>query len=363
MTEIAIDARLIRSGGIGSYIQSLLEGLAHVPAPYRYTLLGRPQDAIQSRYPSFRCKTVSTPVYSLLEHAAVPIALRGADLFHIPHYNVPFGVRAPLVTTIHDLIHIQFPGALRSRWALIYARELLSYALRKAKAIIVGSQATASALVEFCGAAERKIRFISYELPRTLVDATADESILAECSLRREEFFLFVGQLKPHKNIAGLVEAFAHFSKRDPTHRLVLVSYVSDPRIDLDYMIEARGLAGKVILLRKISFGRLKALYQSATALVLPSFAEGLGLPVIEAMALGTPVIASDIPAIREAAGDAGILVDPRSPEALASAMSELVSLGGLRTDMVCRGRRHISKFESVDVGAMTLRVYEEALG
>lgn len=363
MAAITIDARMIRSGGIGSYLQSLLSDLDTAPQSYSYCALVRPADEPECRnWKAIRPIQVSAPVYSPWEQLSVPWAVPRGALLHVPHYNAPMAFRGPLVITVHDLIHLEFPGNFRSRAAAWYARQLLTSAVRKARRIITGSQATKRALIERCRLPESRIRVIPYRLSTRLLSARPDTGLLSRCGLAQQRYFLYVGQFKIHKNIMGLMNAFASLAAADLDVRLVAVAYIRDERCDLASMAEAHGLANRVLVLGKIGFGHLRTLYENAIALVTPSFAEGFGLPVMEAMALGTPVVASRIPAHEEAAGPAAVLVDPYDPRAICAAMAEIMRSESLRRDLSRRGRERAQAYARVPVGRATAAVYEEAL-
>ena len=355
---------MIGSGGVGTYLQTLLSALAEIRSPHSFTALLRPQDRhYGNAFPSVRVVEVSGTVYSPVEQWTIPRAAPRGSLLHVPHYNVPFAYRGPLVATIHDTLHLEFPDNFRSRAAAWYARQLLTAGARKARRIITGSEASKRSLVERCAVPDSRIHVIPYRLPPRLLEATPDSRFLPAHGLGPQGYFLYVGQLKMHKNIPGLVEGFAQFAASHPEVKLVAVAYVSDDRFDVVQMAGQRGIDGRVLVLSKLDFPTLKTLYQNALALILPSFGEGFGLPVIEAMALGTPVIASDIPPIREAAGTAALLVNPHKPGEIADAMRDLYASDALRRELIARGTVQARKFADHPLGASTLRVYEEALG
>ncbi len=363
MARITIDARTLGIGGIGSYVSTLLTELCTLCPPHALYALVRNKQCFN--WPEPCCITpvqLRSAVYSISEQLRVPLAVPRSSLLHVPHYNVPFLFYGPVVTTIHDLIHLQYPEYFRFAAMAFYSKTLILNAVRKARQIITVSNASKEALVQYAGAPDHKIHVIPNKVPQQLIDAASDRGILAELNLSPSTYFLYVGQIKPYKNITGLIEAFAEFSKRCPDIHLIIVAYHIKLQFDIQRLIEARKLSGRVSILSGLSFERMKCLYENAIALVLPSFSEGFGLPVLEAMTLGTPVIASNIAPIVEIASDAALLVNPRNPSEIAEAMWFLQSCSSQRRVMRERGLLRAYNFATIPVGSETMKVYESAL-
>jgi glycosyltransferase involved in cell wall biosynthesis len=362
MATITIDARMIVTGGIGTYLQSLIGDLGNSRSPHRFFALVPKFESHKSiNFGSVSTIPVRTAVYSPAEHWAIPFATPGGSVLHVPHYNVPAVFRGPVVTNIHDLIHLDFPGFFRSAAKAWYSKFLLLHAMRKSRVIITGSNATKESLIRH-GGPESKIHVIPYRLSRSLMEAPGDDDAMRRNGLLAGSYFLFVGRLQVHKNFDGLLDAFVEFCRADTDVRLVAVVYKFDKRFDVQNMIERRGLGGRVTVLSDVSFGFLKSLYKGAIAVILPSFIEGFGLPVLEAMALGTPVIASKIPPVIEVAGNAALVVDPRRPAEISDAMKQLQRSSPERTRMIEAGIHRAQAFASVQIGRETEKVYELAL-
>jgi glycosyltransferase involved in cell wall biosynthesis len=356
---VTVDARLLNSGGIGTYLEELLDDLDLVCEPGECLAL-LPKAGPQ-RWKRIRAKPIQAAVFSLPEQWAVPSAVPRGSLLHVPHFNIPLVFRGPLVLTAHDLIQLQFPENFRTPGAAAYAHALIRFAVRRADQIITGSCATRQQLIDRCGVPERKIHVIPYRLPSRLIAALSDESILAESDLTSGAYFLHVGQAKAHKNIPAMLDAFANVASENSGVLLATVTYSQDPRFDISKLADARGIRSRVKIFRRLPFGRLRALYENALATLLPSFQEGFGLPVLESMAFNTPVIASDIPAIREAGGDAMLAVNPRSPGEFADAMRTIIHSASLRRSLANRGRDRATAFMSMHTGEATRAVYDLA--
>jgi len=235
-------------------------------------------------------------------------------------------------------------------------------ATHRADRIITGTAATKKLLIELCDVPDSKITVIPYRLPDLLLQASSDAAILGELGLDPFSYFLYVGQLKVHKNVPTLLSAFQQYCRKHPSTRLVLVAYAAAGRMELEASIAEKSLERRVVIVGRMGFPRLKALYEHAIALLIPSLAEGFGLPAMESMALGTPVIASRVPALVEATGDAALLIDPRVPEELCEAMSTIANSHTVRRDLIARGFRRASCFATFPIGAATRKVYESVL-
>ena len=361
MAEITIDSRSIRAGGIGTYLQTLFSELSESAAIHSYAALVNCQESFAwSMFPFVMTLPVRPRVYSPTEHWLIPRAVATGSLLHVPHFNVPLFFRGPLVTTIHDLIHLQMPQLFQNPAAFWYVKWMISNAIRSARQIITGSNATKELLLRE-GASEHRVHVIPYKVSRRLLEAEPDHEQMTSRGLDAQSYFLYVGRFQLHKNIHGLLDGFAEFCRRNRDVRLVTVVYKVDSRFQVGELLSARGLTGRVVFLQQASFAFLKALYQGCLAVVLPSIAEGFGLPVLEAMTLGAPVIGSSIPPIVEVAQNCAVLFNPRAPRELAEAMFQLAGSSRLREDLIARGLTRSRDFIHSHVGRAHLRVYEAA--
>ncbi len=336
--RIGIDCRKISDFGIGTYIRGLLHALAELGGE-EYVAFG--PNEIASLLPrGVEHVTVDAPKYSIRELFAVG---RGArlDLFHAPHYVVPF-VDVPFVVTIHDLIHLRRRNPLQRS----YARMMIGRAVRRGRRVITVSEAVRKEIAETFGHADK-----------IAVTPNGVDSIFVEPALRRLEppegrlygrYFLFVGNDKPHKNVDSLIEAFARLHDV----QLVLAGGTFE---------RFRNRAG-ILIAGFVSSERLAALYRGAIALVIPSLEEGFGLPAIEAMACGAPVITSNAAALVEVTGDAALHVDGRSIDAIADAMMRVMGDASLRTSMIARGRQRAGTFTWRRCAESTRAIYRSSI-
>jgi glycosyltransferase involved in cell wall biosynthesis len=288
--RIGIDCRKIADFGIGTYVRGLVRGLAEIGAPEKYVLfVPRPLPDL-----SFEQIVVDVPTYSLRELPVLGRAIARArlDLFHSPDLMLPW-TSCPCVVTLHDVIRTHYPP--RNPAARIYVAVMTPRALQKSVRVLTVSEAAKRAIVETFDCDAEKI---------VVTPNGVDGTFFADGPRAEGRYFLFVGNDKPHKNVERLVEASV-------SNQLVLAGGAFE---------RLREVPG-VIAPGFVSIEELAALYRGATALVMPSLEEGFGLPVVEAMAAGTPVIASDIPALREVTGGHAFHIDPYSVTAIAEAM------------------------------------------
>jgi len=363
--RVAVDARKLFDGGIGTYIRGLFGALAASYPRDGWIALVDPGDRGRVRWPgSVDERPVRAGKYGLQEHFAVPAEARraGAGLLHAPHYTLPLAWRGPSVVTIHDLIHIRFAHFHRPG-AAVYARFMAGLAARSARVVIAVSEATKRDIVELLRAPEERVRVVALGVSPAIRRAEDD----ATSRFRAERllpagYVLYVGARKRHKNLELLLRAWAtmHAAERPP---LVLSGHAwtgDDPLAGLAHTLSVAGCIRFAGELRDEQ--ALSCLYSGASLLVQPSLAEGFGLPPLEAMACGTPVLSSDAGSLPEALGDAAEFLPPREPQAWAAAVSRLLADSERRTDLVARGSRRAATFTWERTAAATYAIYEEAL-
>ncbi|MGF1537960.1 MAG: glycosyltransferase family 4 protein [Elainellaceae cyanobacterium] len=274
-----------------------------------------------------------------------------SDLLFSPIPEAPLGTGDRFVVTVHDFIARRFSKPTSP--LALYTRYYVPLVLKQAVHVIVNSEATARDAVKFCGLPARKL---------TPIALSHDASHFRDLGLPIKPYFLHVGRHDPHKNVPRILEAFAQISS-DLDWELWLVGTPDSrytPRIKAQ--ATAYGLEERVKLLNYVSYERLPAVLNQAIALVFPSLWEGFGLPVLEAMACGTPVITSNISALPEVAGDAALLVDPYNTAELASAMKLVACDRNAREQLKQAGLRRARQFSWAQTGQKTRRVLCEAM-
>jgi glycosyltransferase involved in cell wall biosynthesis len=350
--RVAIDARKLHDFGIGTYVRNLVKGLLRLETGTEYVLLcqRRDLDYVRSLGPACSALPVDAGNYSALELIDVPRAIRRAnvDLFHAPHYVVSPLVRKPYVVTIHDCIHLRFPEYLPNRLAPAYARVMMRQAARRAARVLTVSEASKQDIIRYLKSPASSVDVVPNALDEALaVPPTADElSAVADRYRLAAPFVLYAGNIKPHKNVDRLIEAYAILRRGGLTGiDLVIIGENVSKYPELRRLVHRYQLHAHVRFLGFVPASTLAALYQLAKVFVFPSLYEGFGLPPLEAMAAGTPVVTSNVSSLPEVVGDAAVLVDPMDAGAIASAVARVLGDDALRADLVRRGRARVAEF------------------
>jgi glycosyltransferase involved in cell wall biosynthesis len=291
--------------------------------------------------------------------------IRPNDVFHGPANILGFGLPCPTIVTVHDVMWLDHVEWCQPRpWLRPVSKRYYSTgirrALRLADRILTVSQASADAIVRIDRSAHRRIVVTPNACENHFRPPASLDEAKAEAARRLgfdAPYFLVVGQNQPSKGHAIAVRAFAE--AKLPDHKLVLVQRL-EPGRGLDRLARELGVEDRVAFAAGIPLEGLIVLLQAATALVQPSLAEGFGLPVLEAMACGCPVVASDIPALREVLGGAGILVSSGSSSALGNALSTLVTEAGRLSELREQGLVRAGDFSWDRCAAQTLEVYRD---
>lgn len=339
---IGIDARMIEMSGIGTYIQHLMgHGIYDVA-------LGNEEEI--RRYDSdVKVIPYDAPIYSPKEQVGFPNKAAkavGIDIMHFPHYNVPISYRGKYVTTVHDLTHIVLPEFLGGKAKYLYAKFLMSQALRRASHIFTVSENSKKDIIKYFGTPEDKIS-ITYDAiddDFRVKDRAEIEYLYNKYSIPRDKkLLLYVGNLKPHKNLSTLLKALKELNRDDVYLLLVGKAFKS---VDLDEQEKQLGIKDKVIHTGMVSKEELIDLYNLADLFVFPSLYEGFGIPPLEAMACGTPVIAANNSSIPEVCGDAAVYFDGHDEIMLAMQIKELLESNKKRIARQARGLQWYKKFE-----------------
>ena len=359
MTErrkrVLVDARKARDFGIGAYIRGLLGGLADLDR-FQLQALVLPGD--ETLLPAGVTTTACAAAhYSFGELVAVRRAISAArpDLFHAPHYVTPFFPPRATVVTIHDLMHITRPehGSFAKR---AYARWMIGRALRLSARVIAVSEATKREILAFGPKWNGKVEVIPNGVEEKFFLESEETSAVARPARAPQfpfeaPYLLFLGNDKPHKNLDGLLAAFTRVRTSSPALSLVLAG-VAPGRVHAEG-VHALGLVPDADVPRLVA---------GARALVLPSFAEGFGLPVLEAQAAGTLVACSDLPALREVAGDAAVFFDPHDIDSMVAGIERILKEEELRKGLKKRGRERAARFTWAHVAERTAGIYESVL-
>ena len=368
--RIAIDARKLHDFGIGTYVRNLLRHLARQDARNEYVVFCRPADReyVAELGGNIRPVVESAPAYSIREQYRLPLALRREriDVFHAPHYVLPPLTPCRSVVTIHDCIHLMFPQYLPGRLAHAYARGVLWAAVRRSDRILTVSEASKRDILRFFSVSAGKVEVIPNGIDERFRLVPSDEEIarVRERYLLHDPFLLYAGNIKPHKNLERLIEAFHLLRQRGHEHlRLLIIGNEVSKYPTLRRMVHHFKLHAYVRFLGFVPDQMLAVLYRLADVFVFPSLYEGFGLPPLEAMASGTPVVTSNVSSLPEVVGDAALLIDPYDTGSIAGAIERILSDPALREDLVRRGQARAREFSWERSVARIRSVYEEVAG
>jgi glycosyltransferase involved in cell wall biosynthesis len=367
--RIAIDARKLHDFGIGTYIRNVLMGLARIDQQTEYIALCRPADleAISELGANFRAVPETAAPYSLGEQIWIPLTLarERAHLLHEPHYVLPPATRCRSVVTIHDCIHLMFPQYLPGRFAYLYARASMWSAVHKSDRILTVSEASKRDILRFFDVDAGKVNVIYNAIDERFL-SPPDEERMDQVRQRYQldhPFLLYVGNIKPHKNLERLIDAFGRVRARGLTDlRLLIIGDEISKYPPLRQAVHRHRLDKYVRFLGFQPYDTLSAFYRLARAFVFPSIYEGFGLPPLEAMACGTPVVTSNVSSLPEIAGGAAILVDPYDPASIAEGVTRAVADESLRVQLIERGFARARDFSWAQSVTAIHRIYMDVL-
>jgi glycosyltransferase involved in cell wall biosynthesis len=366
--KIGIDARMLldRATGIGRYTEKLIENLAEMDKENEYLILAsKPLNGLAGNNPNFHLKVVEQKVFSISEQFALSKIIKSEklDLFHAPSFVAPLSQSCPSVMTIHDLIHLRFSN-LFSRKVRLYYQLVVKPAARKMKRIITDSESSKRDVVSLLGILPQQITVIPLGVEQSCRAASGRndiDSLLKKFEIQGD-FILSVGNRKPHKNFVRLIRSFNLLEKRYNIGHMLVIIVDDDPRFtEIENEIAALHLEQKVKIINDfISREDLFLLYSAADLFVLPSLYEGFGLPALEAMVCGTPVVSSSASSLPEVIGDAGILVGPYDIEEMAECMNRVLADRSLWNELRENGLARIKNFTWEETARRTLEVYKQ---
>ncbi len=367
--HIAFDGTTLRAGrtGVGYYTEHLLRHTAAQATGDTLTVISnRPVETTEPLPAHVSTLVVPSVLPRLLwMQAHAPRLLRRikADVVHFTNGMVPLASTVPTVVTIHDMSLTMYP-AFHPRRRVLLNRPLVDIAARRADAIITVSEAAKQDILRIYGLQAARVHVV-HEAAAPAFNVIHDPFELRRVRERyglAERFILYVGTIEPRKNLPTLIEAFARRrAAGDLPLQLVCAGpygWLSD---DIDAQIERLHVRDAVRFTGYVPFADLPALYNLAEMFVFPSVYEGFGLPVIEAMACGTPVIIGSVAALHEVAQDAAARVEPLDVESLSDAIVGLASSRERREDLSGRGLARARTFSWERAAAETLNVYRAA--
>ena len=379
--RVFLDARKLGDGGIGAYIENVVDGLLDFSAEespvFEFTLLA------PSVEDSKKCPTISsalgrwgrdvsviydsTPKYSLREYFAMPLRYRSElathDLFHSPHYTLPFGIKIPRIVTVHDIIHMTHPDTALHK---PISSMLIRSALSRATHVITVSEASRRKLLPYSNG-RTQLTVIPNALRRSIAEIALRElKPTVKTYGLKHDYILFVGGERQHKGLHRLLKAWSIFKSAssetaaEPLQLRVVGSNFSD---DIRRHASALGIADSVVFCEAISDEELKQLYRDARAVAVPSEEEGFGMVALEAMSLGLPVICTPVDSLREVCADCAWFSEDFTPESFAAALASALSDERGREAKVREGISRAAQFSLKVHARRTAAVYASVCG
>jgi len=379
--RILIDVRRLRDFGIGTYIRNLVHGLGSIDSENRYVLAAfhDDQQELAGLPANFETAIYDRPDTDALNQAAFYFFVKrlSPDLVHIPLNVVPLLMPRPYVVTIHDMSSLLYGERPRLRRSLHWFR--FRRGLLRAERVIAVSAATRRDVETVLGIPAGRIRQI-YDGPDPrfirdgpAVDAAAwpqaqsgERQLILERYQVHYPFLLYAGTIRPQKNIPRLVEAFAVLRGDLESHplykdlRLIIIGDEISKYPSVRQAVIQTRVEDVVRFLGFVPFETLCVFYEAAAAFVFPSLYEGFGLPPLEAMASGTPVVTSNLSSLPEVVGDAAVLVNPENVFDIARGIREVLLDDARRAELIRRGYQQVRRFSSIEAARQVLAVYQE---
>jgi glycosyltransferase involved in cell wall biosynthesis len=364
MAKIVIDARELRTS-TGRYVERLLYYLQKEDTANDYVVLLSPQD-FDTWEPSAKnftkvvCKYKEFTFGEQLGYAWMLYKLK-ADLVHFAMIQQPLLYFKRSVSTFHDLTTVRFRNPNKPAW--VFWAKLPPYwlviqiAARKNKLLITPTRYVKKDIVRFTRIKADKV-VTTYEAADEFKEPAKPVTALVG-----KDFIMYIGRPQPHKNLGRLIKAFGALKKKHPNLKLVLVGK-KDPVHDMHLETAKQlGVAKDVIFTGFVSDGELRWMFQQCQAYIFPSLSEGFGLPALEAMVHGAPVVSSNATCLPEVYGDAAAYFDPKSLLDMTKKIDEVISNTELRSKLVAKGYRQAKKYSWKKMTDETIEVYEESLG
>ncbi len=372
--KIGIDARMYSDGftGIGRYTFELIRHLAKIDSENEFICFLNP-DEFENFIPpasNFRAVKADAPHYSLAEQTKFLQKLNSEkfDLMHFTHFNSPLFYRRKFVTTIHDLTLSFFPGKKMNDFVHRTAYNLvLKRGVRRARKIISVSKNTKNDLRQLLGTPAEKIEVVWNGVGREFTPAVPTELSRRQLDKKfgvSKNYLLYTGVWREHKNILGMLEAVAKLQKKNWKGELVITGKKNPVYApDIFAKVKELNLEKTVVFTGLVSDEDLRQLYQNARVLIFPSFYEGFGLPPLEAMSCGIPVVASNSSSIPEICGEKNAeFFDPKNIEEMTAKIQKVWKDESLRKQLTENGLKRILDFSWREMAEQTLNIYREVL-
>ncbi len=377
--RICIDARPIinKQTGLGRYTYNIINALKKIDNQNDYLILVDAQlspthpvfDGNNDRFVYKKCPIPGVTVQQQLQLRQF-LADERIDVYHYPHFDLPIAVarRYPAVFTVHDLTYLLHRGVFRGAEALKkwYTHQIMRLGIGVAQKIIAVSDSTKKDLVDYFhlnGSASSKVTTI-YEACEPNFERLEDnkriDNFKQKWNLTRP-YFLFIGERRPHKNLVRQIEAFDRFLQQvGREFEFIIIGKSYNDYVEPEARSQQLNLTGRVRFLGYVADDELPLFYNGAVAFLFVSLYEGFGIPILEAMACGTPVITSNMSSCQEVAGDAALLVNPYQVAEICLAIEKIATDDSLRANLIQKGLERHKKFSWEIAAQQTLNLYQQ---
>src|ERR1700726_1432602 len=357
--KIAIDIRRMTEFGVGTYIRNVVRTLGKLDRDNKYLLIGSPAKVkeIGSLPPNFHTVPLMEPERSVQSYRQFRTILKRfeCDLVHIPNlFSIPRALPCPYVMTVHDMLeHLSRARRETGFWGSFHF-QLTKRALRGAARIFAVSNFTKIEIEKLFGISPGRIEVVYTAIDERFLHghaSAADRQLIAERYQVNYPFLLYAGRISPHKNVVRIIEAFSALKtelEKDgvlPDLKLIIIGDDVSGNPDLRRTVVRSGVQNDVRFLGFVPIEVLRTFYDAAKIFVFPSLYEGFGLPPLEAMAHGTPVVTSNVSSLPEVVGNAAVLVNPENVFEIMRALHRVLLDQPLRTRMKERGYQQAAKF------------------
>ena len=363
MKKIVFDARELRTSS-GRYVERLLYYLQEIDESHTYDVLLKPKDVDgwSPSNPNFTKIAAPHKEFTFDEQLGYLRQIKGLkpDLVHFPFPQQPILFRGPVLTTIHDLTTLRYDNPDKNKLVFKIKQQVYKYVIKRAahksRHILTGSEYVKHDIVAFTGVDPEKIT-VTYEA----ADPITDPSETVE-GLVNKQFIMYIGRPTPHKNLDRLIEAFVSLQAQHPELVLALAGKKDANYRRIEDSVIKKGITN-IVFTDFVSEGQLRWLYENCAAYVFPSLSEGFGLPGLEAMMHGAPVVSSNATCLPEIYGDAVEYFYPLNAEEMSAAINKVLTDDNLRQALINKGKNQVALYSWKRMAEQTLEVYKRALG
>lgn len=368
--RIGIDCRMIKATGIGRYTSNLIEELAKLDSENEYILFFKKEEFKSFKVPAKNFKKVLADFhwYGFSEQCKFPALLKSQnlDLMHFPHFNTPLFYRKKFIVSIHDLtLHRYKTVEASTKNILIYQlkhffyKVIIKNAIKRSLKVLALSKFTEEDIISNFKVPKEKIALVYPGAPsRDLVFKKTNSRILEKLKIK-SPFVLYVGNAYPHKNLENLIYSLK-FLPSDIT--LVLVGKIDDFYKRIKNQVFSLGFKKRVIFTGFLTDEELASLYKRAQVFAFPSLNEGFGLPALESMSFGLPVVSSNLSCLPEILGGSARYFNPLKPKDIAEKIKEILGNKKLREELILKGYNKIKEYSWSKMAKEILKVYKEVL-